>query len=165
VKGSNLFAEIDLQTGTVLREGILQALDESDLQVRTFEVKEGKIYFTANHQGSFGAIAIGVLSLQTLQLLWWEVVKMDQADGFGNFLLNSVTVSANQLGILDKTGVLHLYEKQTGFRPKKTHPKGLALFEVPLQVTDPPKRDFIEEDFIPLSNIGAAPSQDNDLDF
>lgn len=129
VKGSNIFLEMDLKTGDYVRKGVLHELDEADLQVHTFVVKEHSIYFTANHQGSFGAIAIGVLSLKTLKLLWWKVVQMDDAGGFGNFLLNTVVVAGNQLGILDKTGVLHLFEKNTELRRKNTKKSGLIYLD------------------------------------
>lgn len=127
-KGNNLFREINTKDGSVRREGILLQMDEIGLGIYHCILHENLIYFTANYNGSFGAIVVGVLDYETLSLLWWEEVKMDEADGFGNFLLQ-IQVSENKIYVLDKTGTLHIYERDdTKPYPKPTK-SGLMPFE------------------------------------
>jgi hypothetical protein len=129
VKRANIFKEIDLNTGKVKREGVLIDLDEAGLSIKTFIVEDDYIYFTANYQGSFGAIVIGILDYENLNLLWWHIVEMQDADGFGNFLMNKPVFSDNKFYVLDKTGVLHIFEQEVDVFLTKASQGGLMPFE------------------------------------
>lgn len=146
-QGNNIFREIDLTNGTIKREGILQELDNLGLGVKYFVLNEDNICFTANYNGSFGAIVVGVLDYETLSLLWWEEVKMDEADGFGNFL-TQIQVSENNIYVLDKTGTLHIYEKDDTQSYQKPTESGLTSFEYLPIFEEPPH--YPENDDLPF---------------
>lgn len=110
-QSANVFTEINLTDGSLVRNEVLKDLDNLGLGVDKFIVEGDYIYFTATYQGSFGAVAIGVLEYESLALLWWQVVEMQAADGFGNFLMNKPVVGGDKLYILDKTSVLHIFER------------------------------------------------------
>lgn len=129
-QGSNIFREIDTADGSVRREGVLWQMDGAGLGIKNCTFQDGFIYFTAVYQ-SFGPTVIGVLDYETLSLLWWEEVQMQEADGFGNFFLNQpLQVSENRIYVLDKTHVLHIYERDGSIPFVKPAGSGLAGFEV-----------------------------------
>jgi len=129
-QGNHIFREINVTDGSIKREGILSDVDEAGLGVKNFTLYGDKIYFTARYNGSFGPIAIGVLDYETLSLLWWEEVQMQEADGFGNFFLNQpIQVSENKIYVLDKTHVLHIYERDESVAFVKPSKSGLRAFE------------------------------------
>jgi hypothetical protein len=109
-KGNNVLVEAELETGKIRRHHVLIDLDHLELQIKEVAVHGDFIYFTAQYQGSFGPVAIGVLHYETLQLLRWQIVKMNDAHGFGNFLIGQPIISDHKLYILDKTSVLHIFE-------------------------------------------------------
>ena len=128
-RGNNLFREINTKDGSVRREGVLWQLDEAGFGIHSCTLYEGFIYFTAVYK-SFGATVLGVLDYETLSLLWWEEVKMDEADGFGNFFLNQpLQVAENKIYVLDKTHVLHIYERDDTKPYQKPIKSGLMPFE------------------------------------
>lgn len=140
VRGSNIFREINTIDGSLRREGVLWQMDEAGLGIKNCTLHKGFIYFTAVYQ-SFGATVIGVLDYETLSLLWWEEVKMQEADGFGNFFLNQpLQVSDNKIYVLDKTNVLHIYEKDESVSFVKPTKSGLMAFEdLPIEPITPQK--------------------------
>lgn len=128
-RGNNIFREINTKDGSVRREGVLWQLDEAGLGIHNCTLHEGFIYFTAVYK-SFGATVLGVLDYETLSLLWWEEVKMDEADGFGNFFLNQpLQVAGNKIYVLDKTHVLHIYQRDESVPFVKPTESGLRTFE------------------------------------
>jgi outer membrane protein assembly factor BamB len=126
---ANVFREIDTNTGLILREGIIAELDKIGLNIKNFIILKDYIYFTANYQGSFGAIVIGVLNYEYLHLLWWQEVDLSDAGGFGNFLTSKPFVEKGKLYVLDKTNVLHIFERTDDKTAlPKTETNGLIPF-------------------------------------
>jgi outer membrane protein assembly factor BamB len=126
---SNVFREMDIHTGQIRREGILVDLDANDLALKTFTIAGDHIYFTAHYRGSFGATVVGVLDYDHLQLLWWQEVELSVAGGFGNFLINKPVVAGDNLYLLDKTNLLHLFERTEDNTAHKIGNSGLVPFE------------------------------------
>ena len=150
VKGSNIFREINTKDGSVRREGVLWQLDEVGLGINNCTLQNGFIYFTAHYSGSFGATVIGVLDYETLSLLWWEEVKLDEANGFGNFL-TQLQVSENKIYVLDKTHVLHIYEKDESIPFVKPTQSGLMPFEnLPIKTQNNENQNFDNNDDLPF---------------
>ncbi|MEO0040681.1 MAG: hypothetical protein RL329_129, partial [Bacteroidota bacterium] len=54
---SNTFIEMSLETGETVRVGSLPELEKADLQVVRSVLHGNALYFTANHDGSFGDVA------------------------------------------------------------------------------------------------------------
>ncbi len=151
-KGNNIFREYNTKDGSIKREGVLWQLDEAGLGIHNCTLHEGFIYFTAVYK-SFGATVLGVLDYETLFLLWWEEVKMDEADGFGNFFLNQpLQVAENKIYVLDKTHVLHIYERDETIPFEKPTENGLKAFE-DLPILEKPTQNepyYPTEDDIPF---------------
>ena len=145
--GNNIFREINTKDGSVKREGMLDELDKVGLSIGNHVLQEDKIYFTARYKNSFDGVVVGVLDYETLSLLWWEEVKMDEADGFGNFL-TQIQVSENKIYVLDKTGTLHIYERDDTKPYEKPTKSSLISFEYLPIFEEPPH--YPENDDLPF---------------
>jgi len=151
-QGNHIFREINVTDGSIKREGILSDVDEAGLGVKNFTLYGDKIYFTARYNGSFGPIAIGVLDYETLSLLWWEEVQMQEADGFGNFFLNQpIQVSENKIYVLDKTHVLHIYQRDESVTFVKPSKSGLRAFgDLPTSFDNIDNQNMSEDEDLPF---------------
>jgi outer membrane protein assembly factor BamB len=110
--GSNRFeketqyVEIDLAAGHPVRKGIVQSLLREELVLKDWTLCDGKIYFTAIKNERFPT-HVGILDYNTLDLLWWEKIAMDN----DHFLQEGIGLQAygNHFYVLDTLGTLHCF--------------------------------------------------------
>jgi hypothetical protein len=103
------YLEVDIVNASIKRYGEIDELYKLGLSIADFTVHDKFIYFTAHYMNSFGPEAIGILNYETLELLWWEHVKLDEGAFFG--VGQKPVVEEDRLYILDTKGTLHIYEK------------------------------------------------------
>ncbi|NBB31838.1 hypothetical protein [Cellulophaga sp. BC115SP] len=105
------FLEIDARNGEIIRQQTLDQLKSIGLNVFEFTLNKNYIYFTATSKDdAIFAKSIGVLSYETLELLWWEEVNLENGAFFAAG--QKPVISDNRIFILDTGGTLHIYERE-----------------------------------------------------
>jgi outer membrane protein assembly factor BamB len=100
--------ELDLNTGSVIRNSVVQSLLQNDLVLKDWTLSDGKIYFTASKEERFPT-HIGILEYTTLDLLWWQKTDVDN----NAFLVEGrgPEVDNDHCFVLDTAGTLHFFRK------------------------------------------------------
>ncbi len=102
------YLEADVVTVSLLRFGEVPNLKNHGFSVFNYTLHENFIYFTANKLGTSEATIIGILAYDSLELLWWQELDLQN----GVFLAQKPQVDDNKLYILDTGGTLHIFERE-----------------------------------------------------
>lgn len=102
------YLEADVATVSLLRFGEVPNLKKQGFSVFNYTLHENLIYFTANKLDTSDATILGVLTYDSLELLWWQEVELEN----GAFLAQKPQVDDEKLYILDTEGTLHIFERE-----------------------------------------------------
>ncbi|MDI9880167.1 hypothetical protein [Flectobacillus longus] len=102
------YLEADIATVSLLRYGEVPNLKKHGFSIFNYTLYENFIYFTASKIGTSEATIVGVLAYDSLELLWWQEVELEN----GAFLAQKPQVDGDKLYILDTGGTLHIFEKE-----------------------------------------------------
>ncbi|MFN6075337.1 MAG: hypothetical protein ACK46Y_07195, partial [Fluviicola sp.] len=94
------------KTGTELRKQTIDSLESNGLSIICAKVVENKVYFTATDHTQIVANHVGVMVLETLEVVWFDKVSP------GNLKLEQPQVGADKIYVLGAEGTLHIYERE-----------------------------------------------------
>ncbi len=107
-QNTSTLIEVCLKTGTILRKVLMQSLLDKEFEIVYSVLHNNKIYATLAFQKPTTPRHIGVIDVDSLDLVWYDEPQLEN-DVFFKF---NMQVSDNNIYVLDTTNTLHIYEKE-----------------------------------------------------